>query len=124
MKSERGQSVVEFALVLPLLIVMLFAIVDISRVFHASLTLDHAGREAARAASVHQEADEVRQTAVENASSISLAPASVSINPPSDRVTGDNVEVTIKYNVSFLTPLIENITGPIELSNTTVMRIE
>jgi hypothetical protein len=40
-RSEKGQSMVEFALVVPLLIVLLFGIVDISRLFHASLTIDH-----------------------------------------------------------------------------------
>ena len=39
MKSEKGQSLVEFALVIPLLILLLFGIVDFGRIFHAYLTL-------------------------------------------------------------------------------------
>ena len=52
MKSEKGQSMVEFALIIPIFILLLFAILDFGRVFHAYLTIDHAGREAARAASI------------------------------------------------------------------------
>ncbi len=52
MKSEKGQSLVEFALVLPVLVMLLFGITDFGRAFHAYLTIDHAGREAARAASI------------------------------------------------------------------------
>ena len=52
MKSEKGQSLVEFALVLPVLIMLLFGIIDFSNYFYKSLTIDHAGREAARAASI------------------------------------------------------------------------
>ena len=55
MKSERGQSLVEFALVVPVLLLLLFGIIDFGRVFHASLTIDHAGREAARAAKHRQD---------------------------------------------------------------------
>ncbi|MFK4998208.1 TadE/TadG family type IV pilus assembly protein [Bacillus sp. N9] len=43
MKSERGQSLVEFAIVVPLLLLLLFGIIDFGRIFHASLTIDHAG---------------------------------------------------------------------------------
>ena len=53
MKSERGQSLVEFALVVPVLLLLLFGIIDFGASFlTASLTIDHAGREAARAASI------------------------------------------------------------------------
>jgi Flp pilus assembly protein TadG len=44
---ERGQSVVEFAITVPLLFFMLLAIVDFSRVFTTMLTVEAAAREAA-----------------------------------------------------------------------------
>ncbi len=55
MKSQKGQAIVETALILPILLMLLFGITDFGRLFHAYLTLDHAGREAARAASVGTE---------------------------------------------------------------------
>lgn len=48
-----GQSLVEFALVIPLFLVLLFAIVDVGRVVWASNTLSNAAREATRFAIVH-----------------------------------------------------------------------
>ena len=57
MKSEKGQSLVEFALVLPLLILLLFGIIDFGRIFNAYLTIDHAGRDAARTASIGKNDD-------------------------------------------------------------------
>jgi len=48
-----GQALVEFALVLPLFLLMLFAIVDIGRVIWANDNLANAAREGARWASVH-----------------------------------------------------------------------
>ncbi|PTL39145.1 TadE/TadG family type IV pilus assembly protein [Alkalicoccus saliphilus] len=125
MKSEKGQSMVEFALVVPLLIVLLFSIVDISRLFHASLTIDHAGREAARAASVQLSDTEVMSAAVDNGSSISLSSSHVQVSPMENgRTSGNKVTVTITYPVDFLTPVVGNLAGSFELQNTTVMRIE
>jgi Flp pilus assembly protein TadG len=48
----RGQSVAEFALVIPLFLVMLFGIIDIGRVIWANDALANASREGARYASV------------------------------------------------------------------------
>lgn len=52
-RSGRGQSLVEFALVLPVFLVMVFAIVDMARVVWAYDNLGNAAREGARYASVH-----------------------------------------------------------------------
>ncbi|RLC54637.1 MAG: hypothetical protein DRI80_19030, partial [Chloroflexota bacterium] len=44
----RGQGMVEFALVLPVLLLLLFGLVEFGRIFHAWLTLEYAARQAAR----------------------------------------------------------------------------
>jgi len=49
--SRRGQSLVEFALVLPLLLVMLLGIADFGRVFASGITVEAMSRDAAEAAS-------------------------------------------------------------------------
>lgn len=48
--SRRGQSFVEFALVLPMLLVLLLGIADFGRVFHAGIVTESAARNAAEAA--------------------------------------------------------------------------
>jgi hypothetical protein len=48
----RGQSLVEFALVLPVFLFVLFALIDIGRYVYLNSTLSQAAREAARVASV------------------------------------------------------------------------
>ena len=49
-RSSRGQSFVEFALVLPLLLVLLLGIADFARVFQAGIVLEASSRNAAEVA--------------------------------------------------------------------------
>ncbi|MBI0577633.1 pilus assembly protein [Neobacillus cucumis] len=124
MKSEKGQSLVEFALIIPMLMLLLFGIIDFARIFHVYLTMDHAGREAARAASIGKDDSTIKSTAVFDASNIGLTTDKITITPTGTRSSGSNVNITITYPITFLTPLIGNIVGPITLKDTTVMRVE
>ena len=49
----RGAAAVEFALVFPLLLIMLFAIIDFGWIFNQQLTLTEAAREGARYNAIH-----------------------------------------------------------------------
>jgi len=51
-RSTRGQSLVEFALVLPIFFLMLFGLIDMGRYVYLNSTLSQAAREAARVGSV------------------------------------------------------------------------
>ncbi|WP_051366588.1 TadE family protein [Hamadaea tsunoensis] len=50
--SDRGASAVEFALVAPVMLLLVFGIIDFGRLFNAQITLTEAAREGARAAAV------------------------------------------------------------------------
>jgi Flp pilus assembly protein TadG len=57
--DRRGQSLVEFGLILPIFLLMVFGIVDFGRAVFAYSTLNNAAREAARVAVVDQVADHI-----------------------------------------------------------------
>ena len=46
--SNRGTTMVEFALVLPMFVLLLFAVADFARLFYVEMTLQNAVREAGR----------------------------------------------------------------------------
>jgi hypothetical protein len=48
MSREKGQTLVEFALILPILLLILFIIIESGRIFQAYITVQHAAREGAR----------------------------------------------------------------------------
>ena len=52
--SPRGQSLVEFALILPLLMIMLLGVADFGRVFSAGITVEAAARNAAEAGAIER----------------------------------------------------------------------
>src|SRR5512140_3187751 len=47
-RSRRGQTLVEFALTLPVLLLLLFGIIEFGRIFQAWVTLQNAARTAVR----------------------------------------------------------------------------
>jgi hypothetical protein len=49
-RTERGQSLVEFALVLPMLLVLLLGVADFGRVFNANIVTESAARDSAEMA--------------------------------------------------------------------------
>jgi uncharacterized protein (UPF0333 family) len=129
MKSQKGQSLVEFALTLPVLILILFGIIDFSRIFYVYLTMSNTGREAARAASIGNDtAITIQANAVdhfnERINGFGMEPI-----PDSNVVItiGENEAlVLISYEVNFLTPLIGSIPGlrDLTLEDTTRMLVE
>ncbi|MFD1039289.1 TadE family protein [Virgibacillus byunsanensis] len=126
MKSQKGQSLVETALILPILLILLFGITDFGRIFHAYLTLDHAGREAARVATIGTEDDVIESRIIDATSGLDEDKLEITISPEGkeNRDSGSDVTITLSYPVDFLTPIIGQIIEEFDLEDTTVMRVE
>lgn len=126
MKSQKGQTLVETALILPILLMLLFGITDFGRVFHVYLTLDHAGREAAREASVGSDDAVINLKIIDATSGLNKDKLGVSITPVGkvNRASGSEVTIELTYPFDFLTPFIGEVIGPFNVENTTVMRVE
>lgn len=99
--SERGAVAVEFALVVPLLLILLFSIVSVSRAFQAQATLTAAAREAARTMAIQNDLPAAKAAAVNTAAaaSLPLSNGQVAVTPSScaGKPPTQNVTVTIDY---------------------------
>ncbi len=99
---ERGATAVEFALLLPLLLLLVFGIVDFGRALNAQETLTQAAREGARLAALNQP-NVVSRT---QAAATGLSGVTVSVTPcPRGAGQGVNAVVKVGYTFSFVTPI-------------------
>jgi|SRR5262245_8018124 Flp pilus assembly protein TadG len=122
MRSERGAAAVEFAIVAPLLFLLVFAIIDFGFGFHAWDATQNAAREGARLAATSSNQGAIT-TRAEDAASFLSNPVTVSLqcakvltsggNGPfggcevngNDWDEGDLVRVTVEYDYEYMTPL-------------------
>lgn len=84
MSSERGQAIVEFALVVPILLVVALAIVLVAELGVARLALQHATAEAARAGALTNDDDQILSTLAATVAPLSPDRVSTSIAPAQD----------------------------------------
>lgn len=111
MKSQKGQAAVEFALVLPILLLLVCGVIDFGRILYTANALTTVCEQGARYASIYttKTVDEVETYVKDNtASGIDKTPIHVTVNPP-PRVSGGTVTVTISYTMSYITPFISNL---------------
>ncbi|MGH2491356.1 MAG: TadE/TadG family type IV pilus assembly protein [Candidatus Limnocylindria bacterium] len=77
--DERGTTVVEFALVAPVVILILVSCVDFARALNAYVTLANASREGARYATLHPAADDAAIRLAVKARAIPLDTAAIGV---------------------------------------------
>ena len=131
-RDRRGQTLVEFALILPVLIVILVGIFDGGRLVFASNTVNNAAREAGREATVNQTLADVQARAAQHAVSLAVDPADVYVDYrlPTDPDNEDSCDfavgtnqifgciavVRVEYIYTGATPVIGALIGPIPVS--------
>jgi Flp pilus assembly protein TadG len=115
--ARRGQAVVEFALVLPLVLILVISVFEFARAWNIQQVLTDAAREGARVAVVgsgNQEAAGVIQTkvqaAIDNAVSVAgIDPSDVTLQLDGEELGRGNpatVRLALPYRFTFLGPLM------------------
>lgn len=133
-RDEGGQAAVEFALVLPFLLVLIVGIVEFGRAWNEHQVITDAARETARAASLPgditvADAKKVAYDAMLNAG-IDTSKAIIDFPPTGNPNTGSNnpvaVTIDLRYRFTFFAPLMAWATGDeiIHLKTSFAMRNE
>ena len=125
LKKKRGQAIVEFALILPVFILILLGIMEFGLVFHQYLVVTAASREGARVAALGGTDAETRTIVNSSAASINTGQLTTTITP-TNRVKGQTVSVQVTNPVTIRAPLIAQAfpQNPFPVTGTTIMRVE
>jgi Flp pilus assembly protein TadG len=102
---DRGSVAVEFALLLPVLLLIIFGVIDFGRAINAQITLTQAAREGARLASLGYSTSAVQARAQSAATGLSPVTVTVSSSCPSGAGMGVDAVVQTSYQFSFITPV-------------------
>lgn len=151
-RADRGQSLVEFALVIPIIILLVVGFFEIGRAVFAYNTIANAARQAVRVAVVNQIPDvtecdasrpvedpfephwSLRGCAIAAGSALGITAADVSVDydpPPSTTITctptlhvGCIASVTVTYDYAISTPFVSLLISNISMSQTSEMPVE
>lgn len=122
-KNEKGQSLVEFALVLPILLLLVLGMLEYGWMLNAKISVTGAAREGARASSVvgkansSQAYDKAFAAANAYMGAGTFAAGDVTVT-----VSADSVKVTIKYDKEPLVGLY--IKEDMLITSSVTMRME
>jgi len=119
-RADDGQSAVELALVLPLLVALMFAVAQIGLVVRAQIMVLHAAREAVRVVAVNPDAD--AEGAALSAAQLDAARTTVIV--AGDTAPGGLVTVEVSYDVATDVPIVGPLFGDVQVSGDATMMVE
>ena len=103
-RDQRGTAAVEFALVLPIVLAIVLALVQVGLLVRDRLLVESAVRSGARTAAVEPGDEAVRVAVVRSAPS--LDPGSLSVSTARAGVRGEPVTVTVSYVATIRVPFV------------------
>jgi Flp pilus assembly protein TadG len=107
----RGQSLVEVALVLPILLIIMMGLLDFGRAFYIQVALRDAADEGAVYAAIHPNDTTGIEQRVVYASTMlfTIDPATISVVLPANMVAGEPVTVIISHPLQLYTPFVQGL---------------
>jgi Flp pilus assembly protein TadG len=135
-RHEQGQSLVEFALIVPIFVLVLFAIVDGGRAIYAFSTINNAAREAARVAIVDQTLSHIQAEGQAQSVALGIPSSDVTVvyreyddsadcpSGQTDPSVGCLAAVTVAYTFTAVTPVVSQLMGSIDMTGRSFFPIE
>ncbi|HCC06939.1 MAG TPA: pilus assembly protein TadG [Clostridiales bacterium] len=125
-KEERGQSVAEFALVLPIFLLILMGIIEFGLLMSDYVVVVNAAREGGRIAALGGTDQDVLQKVRDVAPSLRSSALTVTTTPDEyNRRSGEEVSVVVEYQAVQILPVFENIIPEIyNVKGDITMRVE
>jgi Flp pilus assembly protein TadG len=103
--GDRGAAAVEFALCLPILLLLVFGIIDFGRALNAQITLTQAAREGVRLAALGFSNADVQARTQSAAPALSGVSVTIPDSCPAGAGPAADAQVDVSYSFSFVTPV-------------------
>jgi Flp pilus assembly protein TadG len=125
-KDERGQSMVETALLLPILLLIMVGIIDLGRFIYSYAHMQMAAQETVRLGGLDKNDQAITEFAHQYVNLGDPNKLQVEISPnESGRHSGDYVTVKLKYPFTLYTPLITSLfPSPLYIETNSTIRVE
>lgn len=134
-RRQRGAVAVEAAIILPVLILLVFGIMDFGWMINRDTMVNNASREGAREGALNPDEADIRSVVLSSLSTLPPSDVTVAISCrtadgsacstfAADAASGGTVVVRVDYEHTWITPFASLFGSTIALSKTTEMRIE
>jgi len=126
LNNNRGQAIVEFVLIIPLVFLLIFGLLETGRFVHAAYVVEHGSREGARMGAIGGSDSDIQLAVVQSVSGLDQSLISVQMTPVgSMRRSGDRLEVLVTYKFTPITPFVGMVfSSEMNVSGRTSMRVE
>ena len=126
-KKQEGQSMVEFALTFPILLLVIIGIFQFGAILNGHVTVTNAAREGARVAIVGADDAEIEARVIQASTSLFMTPITtenIDISP-TERTVGQDVTVSVEGTVPTVIPGFNIFLGSgYTVTGESVMRVE
>ncbi len=123
-RGEHGQAAVEFALVLPVLLLITLVVCQVALSLNCYLVVTSASREGARRGAETNDTDAARKAAMSAAGGLPGTGPEVEVSFPEGRAKGSPVVVTVAYRMPLLLPGLERLISRLSFKRSTTMALE
>ena len=124
--SDRGAAAVEFALVMPVLLMLVVGIAEFGRAYNVQTTLSGAAREGVRVMAVENDPAAARAATKSAALPVSLTDSQISVSPAecvSTTTATASATVTVTYGLQFITGTLRYQRHPARQGNHAMQRL-
>lgn len=126
LRKQKGQALVEFAIILPVLLLLVMGIIQFGLMFNSYISVCSASREGARVGVVGSTDAQIESAIRTDFPSINTSDLTIAVTTPdSNRTPGEALTVTVTYKYHITIPIIKNLlSDAINIRSQTSMRIE
>ncbi|WP_138419519.1 TadE/TadG family type IV pilus assembly protein [Aquibacillus sediminis] len=125
-RKQEGQSLVEMALVIPVLLLLIVGIFDLGRTLFTYSALHFTAQETVRVGGLGYSDDEIIQFAKNHFQTGDPTKLEVTISPPQNmRTSGDYIQVALAYPIEPFIPIVKHtLPDQILLRTDSTVRVE